>query len=353
MPRIGEVVESIRSLEESRSRAAEHIQDKGIILEEGPERGFLKEVGGEPPLDFVAAGVDGGLLKKEFSGVDVVLTRAVASVFSFEDGKLSDSHALPERMNFPDVQYIRSPLDRRSFNVSSSLLRLQKELQVAIQAVEEGPDLLLMDGSVLPQYTERPEKGSESRKIYIGMIDLYTQLFRKALEKDVLLAGVVEDSRSTKFCEKIAEMEGVNEEFSRILRNTRDTNMLEYIMEKGERTVIMEYTSDNSGKQALKDIGELSERVYSFYIKTAEDSTPVRIDFLEDGGAVRTSEDLSNYLMPLCGYSNTYGIPSVVVDADQRAKLSEDDMEMFESRLLSALGPLPGIKSLRRNSRPF
>lgn len=355
MPSIGEVVGRIRRLEESRGKAAEFLENldiQSLDSEKVVENGFLRYVKPGSLDEVVAAGVDGGLLKKQFSGVDVVITRAVASFFKFGENGLEESFTVPKTLSMPDVQYIESPLDRRSFNVSSSLLRLQKEVGVASNSLGKNPDMLLLDGSIAPQYTERPEKGTESRKIYDDVMGRYAELYSKADSNEVLLAGVVEDSRSKRFCEVLAENKEVPERFVEVLETTRDTNMLEYLMDKGERTPVMVF-SDGSGNSSLDDIGDISENLYSFYLKTASDATPVRIDFFAGENPEKTADKISELVLPMCGYSSTYGIPSVVVDADQRAKLSQEEMDMFESRLMSRLGPLPGIKSLRRNSRPF
>ncbi len=355
MPKIEEVVDRIRELETLRRDTAEFLNDEEIdSLVSGvmAEKEFIKDVGSIELDSFRVSGVDGGLIKKEYAGIDVVLSRAVAALFEFEDGKLENTENIPENLMLPDVQYIESPLDRRSFNLSSSFIRLHKEISIAIEALERDPDMVLLDGSIIPQYSERPDKGTEARKLYDDLIEKYEELFEKVLDKGILLAGVIEDSRSKRFCEEIADQDFISGEKERVLRNTRDTNMLEYLMDRGERTGVMKYAKEYEKHVVLNDIGDKAKRVRNFYLKTVSDASPVRIDFLETDSTEVTADTISERLLPLCSYSSTYGIPSVLVEADRRAKLSGDDLERFESRL-SVLGPLPGIKSLRRNNRPF
>ena len=357
MPRIGEVVDRIHELEKNRESTAEFLKDediKSIDSDVLMENCFLKETDQRVlPENFSVCGVDGGIIKKQYSGVDVVLSRAAASLFYFSGGKLDKSMTLPRNLVSPDVQYIESPLDVRSFNLSSSFIRLHKEVSIAIKALEEEPDMLLLDGSIVPQYAERPEKGSEARKFYDELIDKYETLFEKVISGNVLLGGVIEDSRSKRYCEELAKQDFIPEDMINVLENTRDTNMLEYLMEKGQRTGVMRYAKEYEKHVVLNDIGEKGKRVKNFYLKTAKDASPIRIDFLGLDDPIETAEKLSEKLVPLCSYSSTYGIPSVIVEADQRAKLSEQDLKRFESRLSSVIGPMPGLKSLRRNTRPF
>lgn len=358
MARIGEVVERIHELEKARKSAAERIKESEnrfvnseVFLE---DRLVTKVAEKAVDLDGLSvAGVDGGLVKKEYAGVDIVVSRAVASFFEYSGGSLSDSYTLPKIVGSPEVDFIESPLDIRSFNLSSSYIRLKKEVGRAIRALEENPDIVLMDGSIIPQYAERPEKGTEARKLYDSMVEKFRELLKKSEEKEVLLAGVIEDSRSKRLSEAIGGQAVDGSTFGNVLKNTRDTNLLEYLMDKGFRTSVMSFAKDYEKHMVLNDIGEKGKEVYSFYLKTAEEATPVRIDFFNILGVSETADKVSEILIPLCCYSSTYGIPSVLVDADSRAKLSSKDIEMLESKISSVIGPLPGLKGLRRNNRPF
>ncbi|MDY6789281.1 MAG: DNA double-strand break repair nuclease NurA [Candidatus Nanohaloarchaea archaeon] len=356
MPSVEDVVKSIKKLENRR-------KEVGADLKELREENLESEVVVEP--DFVVetrpadldhdsiAGVDGGLIKKEFHGVDVVLTRAVSALFNYRDGRLDSSEYLPGKSPEPEVTHLESPLDRRQFNLSTSLLRLKKEVKTALEAVKNDVDLVLMDGSIVPQYTDRPTKGSEAREMYDQLIEMYQRLFQEALDRNVLLAGVIEDSRGTSMSELLAEQGFIDRESADILNRSQDTNILHYVLEKGERTCVMKYTKEYENHHTLNDIGEDSKKIHNFYLRTVENGSPIRIDFLNNGEISDTADRIASMIMPICSYSSMYGIPSVIVEADQRAKLSEQDIERFSSRLKSVVGPLAGVQELRRETRPF
>lgn len=356
MPSIEDVVDRIRKLENRRREVGEQLGDAdldAVASDAFVEDGFIREV---EPADVdgrTVAGVDGGVIQKEFHGVDVVLTRAVAAVFSYREESLDASSYLPDADPRPEITYIESPLDRQEFNLSTSLLRLQREIEAARSALDQDPEVLLLDGSIVPQYTDRPAEGSRSREFYDDLIGAYRELFDEARERGVLLAGVIEDSRGTRLCEELAGQEFLAEEARDVLATTQDTNMLQYFLKHGQRTPVMRYTEEYEKHPTLQDIGEVGGEVYNFYLRTAEHDRPVRVDFLAPDDPSATADELASILLPLCSFSSTYGIPSVLVEADQRAKLSQQDLELFESRLRSVVGPLPGIDDLRRDSRPF
>jgi len=293
------------------------------------------------------------VIQKEFHGIDVVLTRAVGASFTYSGSGLETATYVPERSPRPDVTWIESPLDRQEFNLSTSLLRLQKEIEAARSALEQDLDMLLLDGSIVPQYTDRPASDDYSRRFYDDLIEGYRSLFEEALERDIILAGVIEDSRGTRLCEALASEGIFTEDAQEVLEASQDTNMLSYALSGGQRTSVMAYTEEYEKHPTLQDIGELGEDVYNIYLRTAQDDRPVRVDFLACGDPVEMADEVASRIMPLCSFSSTYGIPSVIIEADQRAKLSQQDLELFESRLRSVVGPMPGIEDLRRDSRPF
>ncbi|MDY6778213.1 MAG: DNA double-strand break repair nuclease NurA [Candidatus Nanohaloarchaea archaeon] len=330
MPDIDDVVASIRQLEEKRRDVADELSGLGDQALEAPplvEQQLVHTVDAAQLDGRTIAGVDGGLVKRGFHGVDVVLSRAVAALFTYRGETVTSSNYIPERTPRPDIIHLDSPLDRHEFDVSSSLLRLQKEVQAAIDAVEQEPDAVLLDGSIVPQYMDRPAEGTKPREFYDELIQSYRELFQTALDYGVTLAGVIEDSRGTGLCDVLASQTFMAEE--------------------------MEYTEEYEKHPTLRDIGDVSDRVHNFYLRTAENDRPVRVDFLAGEDTVASADRAASLILPLCSYSSTYGIPSVIVEADRCAKFSEKDVEMFESRLRSVMDAFPGLGDLRRDSRPF
>lgn len=344
---IDRIVDDIEESEERRREAAEELRDEAAGKDfTGMEEGsFIQEVDAELPAEFTATGVDGGLVRKELHGVDLIMRRAVAAVFSYEDRKATGADYRPERSPPVDVEHVTSGLDRQQVHRLASLLRLHSEVTAASEAVEE-TDLLLMDGSLLPQMRDRPDTESELYDRYENLLEKYRELYSSAEENGTLVAGVVEDSRGSRMCNVLRESSlGGNVE-----EGERDTVLLSHILEHGERTMAVPYSESNA--PVLQDVG-LGDSFRVMYLKTVEKDRPVRVEFYSPGDTAPRAEEVASRVAALCGDGSSYGIPPVLVEADQRAALDGDAADLLTGRIRARLAHLPGTEELRRERRPF
>ncbi|MCS7134814.1 MAG: hypothetical protein NZ893_00005, partial [Candidatus Aenigmarchaeota archaeon] len=65
-----------------------------------------------------------------------------------------------------------------------------------------------------------------------------------------------------------------------------------------------------------------------------------------------TANKISDFLIATSGNAN-YGLPAILIEADQRAKLRQEDLEIFYYDLINKSGNLSITLKLRRESRPF
>ena len=137
-----------------------------------------------------------------------------------------------------------------------------------------------------------------------------------------------------------------------ILSKTKDSNLLTYTLNQGERSLVFPYSSNSQQHPILREFEDEKNQVFVFYLKTAEFDRPIRIDFLADKGIVDIANRISAVLLALAGHSS-YGMPSILIEADQRAKLSEQDLEMFYYDILNRAGNIASLFEQRRNQRPF
>jgi NurA-like 5'-3' nuclease len=137
-----------------------------------------------------------------------------------------------------------------------------------------------------------------------------------------------------------------------IISKTRDSNLLYYLLEKGERTCVFNYTTDPEHHPIIKEFSKLASKFMSFYIKTAEFDRPVRVDFFAEKDVAEKVERISSFLLGTSGHAG-YGLPAVLIEADQRAKLSQDDLENFYHELINKAGNISILSRLRRENRPF
>ncbi|MBR9679459.1 MAG: DNA double-strand break repair nuclease NurA [Candidatus Altiarchaeota archaeon] len=294
--------------------------------------------------NFSAGGVDGGLLTKSFHGIDLIITRAIGVVIWYENGKIVKNKRVGR--SAPLV------IEKESSNEGeliayASLYRTQVEVERAIELVQKhSPDFLFMDGPLYPHPSTRMSKGDNGRA-YSKLIKLYEQLHKECEKTGTKLIGVVEDTRSSLFSNifhdkilpalpisKKARFKGLNQKF-------RDTSLLFDSLTQGERTFTFKLV-----KTGMKYEKEL----YGFYIKPAKYDRPVRIEFIakEPG---KLANEVATATYSLCVYKS-YGLPSVIIEADARAKLNRNLIE-YITRILRDKTGSPMLLNLRREQRPL
>jgi hypothetical protein len=282
-------------------------------------------------------GEDGGLTKKSGHLLDFVFLRAVSVIFNYENGKFQDVAYYPTVNPTPEITYSPESLSDVDFRIFWSLQRLKKEIKISIETISKfSPDLFLIDGSLMINPADVPRKESSVYMDYIEVKKLLNELYESSKKENCLLAGVVEDSRSSAFCTYVAGnilgkiKSSKIPELTDILRRTRDTNLLYYMLEKGEATKII----------------DLEGEIKCFYLRTAEFDRPIRVEFLEK------EKESAEIIYTISSQSRTYGLPNVLIEADQRAKLSENDTDNYTNLIASKLG-IQNIFFLRRDNRPF
>jgi hypothetical protein len=354
IPKIRDIAERIKYTEGQRKKLADFL--KGI----GESRRIVFPSGSMGIDGLKVVGIDGGIAKRSLHGFDCVLVRSVATCFSYRDGRVEKVEYIPSRMPVPEADIIEA-LSDLDWSYFTSTMRQSSEVRTALEALERfRPDILLMDGSVVSHYSDRPSRTSPIYPYYRKLLDLYGRLYAKALEGGTIVAGVIEDSRGISFCSMIDReiMPGIEHpilpEVRGILQKTRDTNLLYWVLDKGERTAIFPYSEKPEEHPVLKEFGDLGKKISSFYIKTAAYDRPIRVDFIaEFGQEGEMVEKLSSILMAISGHHSGYGLPAPLIEADNVAKMSDNEIDNFYTHILSFAGNIPSIMRLRREQRPF
>ena len=134
-----------------------------------------------------------------------------------------------------------------------------------------------------------------------------------------------------------------------ILDKTRDTNLLYWVLERGERSRIFSYSKNPSEHPVLKELPEFADKIHSFYLKTAIHDRPIRVDILD----ISCADKLASILLAISGQHSGYGLPVPLIEADNVVKLSDNEIDFFYSQIMGYVGNLPGVMKLRREQRPF
>ncbi len=303
-------------------------------------------------------GVDGGFLKKEYHGMGLILRRAAAVNFSYEKGKLVNTEYYPSRKPSPEPIVTGPEFPAIEFSTLASLKRVEIELDTLIKAAEQfKPDVLVADGSIVLYPSNMPEKQSKVYSIYLKIIDTYKELYSYCAKHNILLVGAIEDSQGKKYCSDLKDKfqeRALPEEFreelkrvSSVLDSTTDTLLLYYFLKAGERTEAFKYSSSKSELPILRDLGKHGENLRAMYIKAVEYDRPLRLDFIGD------ADKIASIILEISKQNRSYSYPSVLIEADGRAKLAEHEIAIFKSALNEKLGRNPSLFELRRELRPF
>jgi len=361
--RLNEIVEKISFLENKRMKAGKFLRELNKDFSIGPNR----EVADKKIINPITAktldklnvmAVDGGIVKHSFHGLDMLLMRSAAVNFKYSKGKLKDVVYYPNSHPTPNPKIVYDAFSDFELNSCYNFERQIMEVETTIAAMEKlKPDIVLLDGSIIPHYVPRPDN-LVLKESYNRMIEHYKKLFETSKKNKILLAGVIEDSRGVKFCDILQRqvLPQIKDEIVRdlklILEKTKDSNLLSYVLDKGERTCIFNYSKNPMVHPVLKEFETLSNQFFSFYIKTVEFDRPLRVDFLNTGKETEIADTISSFLMQTSGHSG-YGLPAVLIEADMKTKLSERDINMFYADLINKVGNVSSLFKMRREMRPF
>lgn len=295
----------------------------------------------------VFAAVDGGLGDREFHGVDLVIGRAVACAFGYENGKLSSHHYLPNKRPRPDVA-ARTGLDAHELTWFKSLFRLRQELSCAIAAIEKWkPAYLMLDGSVAPLVSDKPSEDSELNPMYLEVVELYRKLYSTAASSKCTLVGITKDSRGRRFVEMLSKNIG---DEKNLIAHASDTAFLDVLLKGGERTFAFGYSRHPSTNPVLKDLGEWASKIVTFYLKPIDGDRPLRVEFLSTG---TTFSEVASAIAGLSVSHPHYAYPAILIEADLCAALEANEVERVVRDLNARIGGKRPLMPLRRDSRPF
>ena len=376
---VNNIATEIRRLEEDKAKLGRIIKEtrKDVdlsslgrqITSDLLENGFCYEVNPTNLVGLRVAGIDGGIVARSYQNIDLILRRAVAAIFTYgTNGKLEVSY-FPEETPVPDLVSNLLPSPIPDFELRKSIERITCEIQLAIQLQDYTKvDLIVLDGSIVPQLSDRPPSYSTLARRYERVVELYENLYKSCIESGTLLVGVIEDSRSIRYTqiigrliphliEKVPGLKRVLElDYRRVIQQTRDTEFLQRVLDPGERTPVFRYAESLADYPIFNDFSSKTWAglVNVFYLRTAEYDRPIRVEYLStESNEVLTARKTSSVILPLSSHNARYGIPSVLIEADARAHLMDGDMEIIYDQIVRKTGDSLLLKKLRREGRPF
>ncbi|MEZ0346793.1 MAG: DNA double-strand break repair nuclease NurA [Infirmifilum sp.] len=172
------------------------------------------------------------------------------------------------------------PHSIRDFEEYVRLAREHYEHNVALDALNENPSFILLDGSLYGRmiHVLRELDLEEREDFLFEYVKTYSQFLRKALENKVTVIGVSKDSRSTIFKEELLK-EQVLQEASRFGADTSELAGLWGSLRRRPRETI------ESVRQKVRS-GELPERILEYFLQARShipDSKIILLSGVEEG----------------------------------------------------------------------
>ena len=151
-------------------------------------------------------------------------------------------------------------------------------------------------------------------------------------------------------------MQGVD--YRWMLKISRDCDLLDTFLEEGERSFAFRYSSEiqlNTNNLST-DLSGWASSIWVTYLKTARDDLPLRIEYLsddEDGVDTSKLDAAISAILPLSSQHPEYGIPTPILEADARAKITANETSLIIDRLMALSGLTYLSLEKRRSRNPF
>ncbi len=298
------------------------------------------------------AGVDSGFAGQSFYSLDLMLLRTTGACFTYEKGKLASSLYHPETSSLPEPIINTQGLEREDFHKFVSLTRLQAEIQCATEIIEKDkPNACFIDGSLILHPMDKPSAESALGKEYEKTIAAFVKLYHTAEKNACTLIGAIEDSRSTRLAELLHEQQMITMEKNEVLS---DVSLLDKALNAGERSIVFSLAENKEKHAILNDFpANWAAQLHACYVKPSQWDYPLRIEFVcTPEKAVEMANRASSIAYAQSAVHKDYAFPSVLIEADLRAGLKQEEVELVSDKILSKLGRHT-LRLKRRDRRPF
>jgi hypothetical protein len=377
---LSQLVKEIERVEITKNRFGAVLQNiKGMInLAKFPavasttvEKGLTKKMEPTSLSGLRIAGIDGGLVRRQFRSMDLILVRGIAVIFQFGPEEGPNVEFFPDPFPEPQIRPMMLTLSGTELDQLASLERVAAELRVTLAVLDKfHTDLILVDGSLFYHPRDRPQAGSVAYEKFQEVLSLYRQLYNKTRKKGTTLVGIVKDSRSSRVTSILGDilphimrdpaifemMQGVD--YRWLLKISRDCDILDTFLNEGERSFVFRYSSElqNTSNSLPDDLASWASSIWVTYLKTARDDLPLRIEILADTDSEDDVWKIDRALaaiLPLSWQHPEYGIPTPILEADTRARITSNETSMIIDRLMALSGITYTTLEKRRSRNPF
>lgn len=315
----------------------------------GYPEGFAKKKVTPMELNHTLVGVDSGFCSQEWFLLDLMLVRATAAIGTYEKNRLVKMDYEPASYHFPTPLLNAQSMEREEVGPSVSINRLMREWKLALDCIEKyHPYACLIDGSLLPQFMDKPSPKSQLRPLFDNLCRLVEMTYQTAEKNNCLLIGTVEDSRAKRWGEHVTAHSTLNVLYS-------DPIILSHWLPSGERTGSLTYASKANEHPILSEMNAAwQNRVHLFYLRPSNQDFPLRVEFLTptSGEVGPRADEVASLVLRQTNLHPEYAYPAVLIEADLRSKLTPQEINIVQERIADRVQKSNGMFR-RRDRRPF
>jgi len=319
------------------------------------EEKLIEPISFEKDFSLAVSGVDSGFVSKQLNFANITIIKEAGIFFDYKKGELKDYKYFPNMYNLPKPYLSSSSLELEEIMWNTSISRLEKEIELSSLILGQTTSQLhLLDGSIIPQYINKPTKECPQKKKYENLLSKFLSLYQKAKEKKIYLAGTIEDSRANRFF-TILKDEIFNDQ--NLDFELFDSFVVFSLLDKNQRTGVFRYSKDSKAHPILADFPEeIRENLYCCYLKLSNDDYPLRVEFVyykDFGLSLKEYTDtVVKMIANLSAFNPKYTYPSVLIEADLRSRLTIQEIDLITNKILEKTR-VYGFRVPRRESRVF
>jgi len=321
------------------------LKENNLTLKDNIENEVLVKIP-ESECNLTAAAIDSGFELIEIANSQLLIYKVAGFIAKYKNGRITE-YAYEPRIAKLENEY-EEDLEEDENQKFASLVRLNAEISNAINIAKKlKPDIILLDGSILPLPADRPERGTKLFDRYQNLIKKYIELFDVCTKNKIMLLGVVKETKSKKFL-KLLKQNVQNIYNLEDFPNTDDFLFMTFFLEEKTRSVIFPY-SENKNEQIIKDIQDYGSKIFVFYIRTTKHMKPLRIEFLLN----EDYKKIDQVFLSLCPKASNYSYPSVLVETDQRSRLTKEQLADVKNLIYNKVFRESAVYYQRNDLKPF
>jgi len=321
------------------------------------EEKLIENISYDRNFSLKVAGVDSGFVSKQLNFANITIIKECGMFFDYQNGELKDYKYFPKMYNLPKPYLSSSSLELEEIMWNTSISRLEKELEISsliLGQTEKTLDLILFDGSIIPQYINKPTKDCPQKKKYEHLLSRFLEVYKEARNKKIFLAGTIEDCRANRFF-SILKDEIFNDQ--NLDFELFDAFLVFSLVSKNQRTCVFKYSKDLKSHPILSDFPEeIRDNLYCCYLKLSDNDYPLRLEFVyykEFGLSLKDYTDkLVKMVSEISSFNQKYTYPSVLIEADIRSRLTVQEIDLITNKILEKTRSY-GFRLPRRESRVF